>query len=503
MADLSSIIYILFITGLAFWVFASRTRIKELMQKLEKLQRERKTIYAFLDNFGDHLTIGTVSLEPTLKIITEFACEASDAEAGAAYLLDEKGNYLSARVVYGMFPPMVPTSGYVLTKQKYLDDHVKRERIPYGESIIGEVAKTGTPLLIKDAALNPHFHKHDSPMVAIRSLMAAPLVLRGKVLGVLVLVNKRTVGAFHDEELDLLVSVADQAASTVELVKLYEDMSEKRRIEQELKVAHDFQKMLLPSHAPQIPGFEIAGFSEPALEVGGDYYDFIYVDPEKRYLGIAIADVSGKGIPGGLIMAVVRCTMRAIAPNNLSPRDVMVKVNERVFRDTKENVFVTVTYGILDTVDKTFKFIRAGHEPVVIIPAEKGSVQLSSPPGMAVGLVDTDIFSIVQEETIQLSEGESMVLYTDGVIEAMNSRQDEYGQSKLYRLLETNRNEGPQTIIDKILTDIKIFTDGYPQHDDITLLTLKVLNTSSALQLNEFQSSPIHSNHEVMQNESI
>lgn len=499
MFDLSSIVYILFITILAVWAYIVLTKNKEQTQRLEKLVRERKTIYAFLDNFGDHLTTGAVSLEPTLEIITEFACDATDAEAGAAYLLNDEGTFLTAKVVHGAFPPMVRTSGYILTKQKYLNDHVKRERIPVGEGIIGEVAKSGTPILIKDAALNSQIPKLDNPGIAIRSLMVAPLLLRGKVLGIIVLVNKRTVGSFHDEELDLLVSVADQAASTIELVKLYDDLSKKQRIEQELKIAHDFQKMLLPAQAPKIDGFELAGFYEPALEVGGDYYDFIYIDHEKRYLGIAIADVSGKGIPGGLIMAVVRCTMRAIAPNNLSPRDVLIKVNERVYNDTKDNVFVTITYGILDTIEKTFKFVRAGHEPVVVIPASKGAVKLSSPPGMAVGLVSSDIFSIIQEEEIKLHAGESMVLYTDGVIEAMDNKQGEYGQTRLYNLIQDNRNCSPEVMIEKILTDIKIFTDGYPQHDDITLLTLRVLSNDLKTNLTQNQHPAMKTNQEVMQ----
>lgn len=476
MMGYASIVYLVIIGILAAWVSRVIGRQKELEQKLDKRLREREAVYRFLDMFGERLTTGTLSLDPALETLTSFVAEQTDAEAAAAFLLNPNSGTLSARVIHGIFPPLVQSTGYILTKQKYLTDRVKRERIALGEGIIGQVAQSGEPVLIKDAALDPRVPRIDSPVVAIRTMMVAPLVAHGKTLGVLAVINKRGVGAFHQEELDLLVSLADQAASTVELVRLYEEASERQRLEQELKLAHDFQQMLLPKTCPQPEGFEIAAFSAPALEVGGDYFDFIWVDPAKRYLGIAIADVSGKGIPGGLIMAVVRCTMRANAPGNLSPRDVLIRVNERVYQDTKENVFVTITYGILDTVDRTFKFARAGHEPVVMVD-RLGEVKLESPLGMAMGLVDTDMFEIIEEDTLQLRPGDTAVFYTDGVVEAMDSANNEYGQKRFFDLIANLRQSKPQDIIGKTLEDIKSFTKGYPQHDDITIVAVRVADS--------------------------
>jgi len=475
MAEYGSIVYLLIIAGLVVWLTRVIGREKGLIQSLDKRQRQREAVYRFLDIYGERLTTGKLSVEPALETLTTFVAEQTDAEAAAAFLLDPSDNTLSARVIHGIFPPLMQSTGYILTKQKYLTDRIKREKIALGEGIIGQVAESGEAVLIKDAALDPRVPKIESPVVAIRSMMVAPLVAHGKTLGVLAVVNKRTVGAFHQEELDLLVSLADQAASTVELVKLYDEMAEKQRLEQELKLAHDFQQMLLPKTCPQPPGIHIAAFSAPALEVGGDYFDFIWVDDEKRYLGIAIADVSGKGIPGGLIMAVVRCTMRANAPGNLSPRDVLIRVNERVYADTRENVFVTITYGILDTREKTFKFARAGHEPVVTVTT-KGDVVLNSPLGMAMGLVGSDMFDILEEETIDLKTGDTAVFYTDGVVEAMDSQENEYGQKRFFDLIARNRSLMPQDIIKKTLDDIKSFTKGHPQHDDITMVAFHVGN---------------------------
>jgi len=482
MAQYAAIVYLVIIACLVLWLMRVRSRERDLSTQVEKYDRERKAVFMFLNSLGERLTKDNLAMEPALKIITEFVVEATEAEAGAAFLLDTTDNQLGAVVVHGMFPPLMQTTGYVLTKQKYLSERVKRERIPVGETVIGEVAKNGEPILIRDATGDPRVPAAGAENLRIRTIMVAPLKTRGRVLGVLAVVNKRGIGIFTDEEMDVLVSLADQAASTVEMVKLYGQLAEKQRIEQELRLAHDFQKMLLPKACPELPGFQLAAFSAPAQEVGGDYYDFFFIDEERRYLGVVIADVSGKGIPGALIMAVVRCTMRAMAMDNLSPKDVMVKVNERVYADTKENVFVTMTYGVLDTVARTFRFARAGHEPVVTVKGQGGSVQLSSPDGIAMGLVSSDMFSMIEEQVLHLGTGDTAVMYTDGVIEAMDPAQNEYGQQRFFALVADNRDLLPQEIIEKTLTDIRLFTKGHPQHDDITLLAIKVLEMEPAEQ---------------------
>lgn len=470
-----ALIYLIIIGVLAFWVAALKRREQQLLQLIEKYHRERKATFAFLNNLGERLTTSNIALEPTLEIITEFIMDATEAEAGAAFLVDRADNTVSARVVQGMFPPLMPTTNYVLTKQKYLEERLKREKIPLGQGLIGEVAQTGLPALVRDAENDPRVPQPPKDFPRIRSIMAAPLVARGQISGVLVVVNKRGGGEFSQEDYDLLVALADQAASTVEFVKLHDEFVKKQRIEQELQVAHEFQRMLLPEKCPQVPGYRIAAFSKPALEVGGDYYDFFFVDDERRYLGIVIADVSGKGIPGGLIMAMVRAVLRAEARGNLSPRDVLLRTNERTYQDTKDNVFVTMIYGILDTKERLFRFARAGHEPVVVVNKQTQRVRLHSPDGIALGMVENDIFATTEEKTIRLEPGDVVALYTDGVVEARDEAKNEYGQQRFLDFLVANRDASPEEILNKVLGDIEAFTRGIPQHDDITLVAFEVL----------------------------
>ncbi len=484
----SSSLLLILVLVIAIYAVVMRRREMGMADLLEKLDRERRAVLNFMNRLGERLTAVDLAVEPTLRIITDFVTDATEAESGAAYLIDED-NRLTARVVLGMFPAMMPqtqsgSSNILLTKQKYVAERVKRERIPLGAGIIGEVAEKGRPILVADASKDPRVPQNSYDGLSVNSIIAAPLQIRGKILGVLAAVNKRDGKPFTQEDLDLLVAVADQAASTVELVQLYNDRSERQRIEQELKVAHEFQQMLLPASCPDVPGVEIAAFSAPAQEVGGDYYDLFFVDEGRRYLGVVVADVSGKGIPGALVMSVVRCTMRAISPNNLSPRDVLMRANERVYADTKDNVFVTITYGILDTVRNSFRFCRAGHEPTIVVGNEPGAgaIKLVSPPGIAMGLISSDLFSLVEEEEIHIQPGECLMLYTDGVVEAMNPAQEEYGQQRFHELIVANRKEHPQKVIETLLSDIDKFTVGHPQHDDITVVALRLVGCAADFQ---------------------
>jgi phosphoserine phosphatase RsbU/P len=474
-----SYINLIIIVWLVIWITRLRTRERDLAESLERNDRERRAVFMFLNNLGERLTTNNIALEPALEIITDFILGATDAEAGAVFLIDPNGTELSAQVVQGMFPPMMPTSGYVLTKQKFLSERVKRERIPVGQGIVGEAAASGMPILVSDAQSDPRVPRTEMDYLAIRSMMVAPLKARGRVTGVLAVVNKKGELSFSQHDLDLLLSLTDQAASTAELVKLYDELAEKQRIEQELRVAHEFQRMLLPASCPEIPGFELGAFSAPALEVGGDYYDFFFIDDKKRFLGIVIADVSGKGIPGALIMSMVRSTLRAEARNSQSPKEVLTRANERVYADTTENVFITMTYGILDRQERTIRFSRAGHEPLVTVKRNTGQVRLSSPDGIALGMVGDEMFGFLEEQVVQLEPGDTAILYTDGVIEAMDEQANEYGQRRFFDFVAANRELSPQEIIEKALKDIEGFTHGFPQHDDITLLAIRVLEEAA------------------------
>lgn len=478
-------IAVFLVLGAVSWIVISilRARIRALQVQVITHEKERESVLLFLHRMGEMVT-READLETTLEIITEFIIEETKASAGAIYLMEEdKGDrHLRARVVRGLFPPLQPVgSGYVLTKRRYLHDKVRAERIALGEGVVGAVAQTGEGLLIADAKQEPRIPKEAHELVPLETMMLMPLKIRDRLVGVSAVVNKRAQGqAFTEQDMGLLAALADQAAVTVNIVQLYDELSEKQRIESELKIAMDFQRLLLPAEMPEAEGFEIAAYCTPALEMGGDYYDFIRVDD--RHLGIVIADVSGKGIPGALIMAMVRSALRAEAPGRLQPAEVLRIINQRVYEDTRENVFITMTYAILDLVANTLRFARAGHEPLITCPRENARPVLYTPEGIALGLVEGEVFDVIEDLTVDLSDVDLAVLYTDGVIEAMNERGEEYGQERFFGVLQTAAAEGASALIQTLLADITDFTRGIPQHDDITLVTLRRRRSARVLE---------------------
>lgn len=477
MEHLLGSMYFLLVGGFVLWVGHLRRQVSQQRLIARQAQKEQEAVLSLIDKLGEKIT-SKIDLEETLNIITEFIVQATKAESGAIFVLNDNEAALQARVVLGPFPLLHETHEYVLTKPKYLVEKIKKDPIRLGEGIIGLVAEQGEPLLVTDAESDPRVPRHAHLLNQVHSIILCPLRVRGKVLGVFVVVNKLGEAIFDSRDMALLQALADQAAVTVDLVKLYDVLAEQQRLEQELAVAHEFQKMLLPTEFPQIPGFELHAMSEAALVVGGDYFDFFEVD--NMHLGLVIADVSGKGIPGALIMALVRATLRAEAHGILSPKEVLRRVNDRVVADTKESVFITLTYGILNLESGRLRFARAGHEPLIVLGADHRQIEQHTPEGIALGLVSGDLFECLEESVVQLKPGDTAILYTDGVIEAMDQSSEEYGRERLLTRLCEMEERTASDMIHNVVEDIHQFTLGIPQHDDITMLALRVLERENA-----------------------
>jgi sigma-B regulation protein RsbU (phosphoserine phosphatase) len=470
--DLVGLALLILFLGMLLLIAQLRRQVTHLRAVTRQAQKEQEAVLSLIDKLGEKIT-SKIDLEETLNIITEYIVQATKAEAGAIFIINESDHTLQAQVVIGPFPLLHETHEYVLTKPKYLAEKIKRDRIKVGEGIIGLVAEQGESLLVTDAEADPRVPRHAHLLNQVHSIILCPLRVRGHVLGVFVVVNKLGEAIFDSRDMALLQALADQAAVTVDLVKLYDVLADQQRLEQELAVAHGFQKMLLPSEFPKMNGFELHAISEAAMVIGGDYFDFFEVDD--MHMGLVIADVSGKGIPGALIMAMVRAVLRAEAHGILSPKEVLARVNERVVSDTKENVFITLTYGILNLESGKLRFARAGHEPLLVIEADHQTIQQITPEGIALGLVTGELFDCIEESEVQLRPGETAVLYTDGVIEAMDQTSQEYGRERLFTKLRGLQDASAEMIIRTVVDDIHQFTLGIPQHDDITMLALRVL----------------------------
>lgn len=231
---------------------------------------------------------------------------------------------------------------------------------------------------------------------------------------------------------------------------------------------------MLPTAFPEIEGFEIASYYEAAKDVGGDYFDFVEVD--KDTLGIVVADVSGKGVPGSLVMTMIRTALRTEARGNRDAAEVLARVNDFVINDMKRGMFVTIFYIILDSKHRTINYASAGHNPMILYRGQTEKSYYLNPRGFPIGinLPDPSLFrKAIKSDKLRLKEGDILLTYTDGITEAMNLKRDRFGDERLLATIRKNGRLKVDPLVDKIHDEINVFTEGYSQSDDITLVAIK------------------------------
>ena len=262
---------------------------------------------------------------------------------------------------------------------------------------------------------------------------------------------------------------------TASIEDLLRQAAEKKRLEEELRIAHEIQMSLLPQGPLRMPGLSVTALCVPAREVGGDYYDFLPLDAHR--VGVLIADVSGKGTSAALYMAELKGLVLSLSRIHTSPRDLLIMANRIIAEHLDARSFITMTYAVVDLRARTLTYARAGHTPLIYLPgAEKGS-RILTPDGMVLGLKldNGEMFErLLEEQTIPLRDGDMYLFFTDGISEAMNVGDDCFGEQRLATLVEEHAHLPPDELRERVLREIASFVGDAPQHDDMTMILLKV-----------------------------
>ena len=309
--------------------------------------------------------------------------------------------------------------------------------------------------------------------------IALPLVSQGELIGLLTLGSRLNGKEYAREDRILLNTLATQVAPALRVAQLVqaqqEQMRERERIEQELRTAQAIQQAFLPKDIPLVAGWQLVPFYQPAREVGGDFYDFFLL--EDGWLGLAIGDVTGKGIPAALVMATVHTMLRSAVQGMISPGQVLARVNDLLAAEIPAGMFVTCFYALLDPKSGRLRYANAGHEPPYRRHA--GSATELSATGMPLGLMPGTRYD---EYEAALAPGESLLFYSDGLVEAHNPRREMFGFPRLQTLLAEHSNGTP--LIDFVLGELQSFTgQGWEQEDDVTLMMLQ--RTAQLLSMND------------------
>ena len=343
------------------------------------------------------------------------------------------------------------------------------------DGITQHVLTSGNAEIVNDVLNDSRYKACSGSLVDIQAMLCTPLKTRDKIFGVLNVVSRAPIN-FSAAEAKVLNLLASQVAVAIGRVNMINDRVVQERYQESLKLSKSIQMGMLSTAFPRFTQgsiIDLFAYIQPARDVGGDFYDFFHLD-EKTLL-IAIGDVSGKGVPAALFMVMVKTLLRAIAKQHQFPDQMMGALNPELCRDNDAMMFVTLFIATLDLDTKQLKYSYGGHNRPVYL-SNYGEVSLlPGDPGIALGILDEATFSM---ESMQLNAGDSLLLYTDGINEAMNINYEQYGDDRLCDLLRGCQDNNAQNLVEIVTADVSVFTKGAEQSDDISLL---------ALQLSKFQ----------------
>lgn len=458
--------------------FSARRKVAKQEAYAVEVEHEKAIALTFMHDLAQAL-----AKEPTkeklLSRINHAVLHGTGALSVCIYLRISETT-LKGVAVEGLFPPLRMHTredlDSVQTRSKLIEHILRSEEVSIGEGIVGEVAQTLQSQLIPVASEDSRIIRHTDPALNIRSLIVAPLALDDKLLGVLALANPNKGRPFDTKDLNLVNSMAEQAAITLQQLDTLQERIEKEQLDMDLNLAQDVQHMLLPAKHSQTDSLNIHALYQPARKVSGDFYDIIHL-PNRR-TGFAIADVAGKGIPASLLMAICQTSLRHYAQLHNSPAAVLKALNTQMRKDIQKNMFITMIYGIIDETDQTLTIARAGHELPLHISANSNEARHICTPiqseGMALCMVPSDIFDeCIEEQKMNFPPGDALLLYTDGVTETPNRKGQEFSTEKLIQVINESVDLSPPTLNQSILEQLQNFSEGADTtHDDITLLSI-------------------------------
>lgn len=393
----------------------------------------------------------SLDLDHLLEIILKVATEMLRADRGTVFLVDDGSGELQARI------------------SQRLESDVLRLKV--GEGLAGAVAASGQTVRIQDAYRDSRFQqKFDTASgYHTHSVLCTPIRNRtGEVIGVIQLLNK-IEGTFSEQDEIFLQALTPHIALALENAKLHSQLINQERMRTELELAGQIQQHLLRPPVERWHCFRIAAKAEPCSEVGGDFYDFMPISDTAMWA--VIADVSGKGISAAMVMSNLQATLRGLVVGVHAFERLLWQLNSTIAQLTGGNKYVTLFLALLDAGARKLHYINAGHNPPILVHAN-GTSELLEQGGTVLGLLPQVQFSRAQ---INLRSGDVVVLYTDGLVEAVNAVDEMYGIDALMRSAVAARTAGaPEAILTHILSDVRKFTAGTPPPDDLTLVVISV-----------------------------
>ncbi len=458
--------------------YRERRRNSDLEDKARLIQQEKLIVVDFMHHMVEALGEGLNKDELYQRIV--HASIISTGALSACVFEKTSKNTMKGVAVEGLFPPHRPLPAgsrvKLATRAKFIEQILRSEEFPMGEGVVGSVAESRKAELIEDGEKDARIVEHDDPALKVKTAICAPILFRDDLIGVLTVCNSSDGLPFTQTDFSLVQSIAEQAGMAIHNNEFLNLQVAKKQIDVDLILARNIQLMLVPQELPQIEGIDMDARYVSAQEVGGDLYDIIPLGSTK--FGVAVADVSGKGIPASIIMAICRTNLRHYAHLIESPAEVLKRVNKAMAGEMRQDMYITVLYAIIDVENNRIQFARAGHERAIICHMDKERrtpITESLPSeGMPVGLVDEEIFDeVIEEREIPFEKEDVFVAYTDGLTETSNADGKEFSSSRLSDVIKVLRKRDAVDLNEGVFESLERFTGSRLFSDDLTLVTVK------------------------------
>lgn len=444
----------------------------------QRLRQENELVVRFMHDMVEALG-ESLSRGDLFQRIVHAAVRCTNALSACVFEVTPEGK-LRGVAVEGLFPPQrpLPESSRVkiTTRARYLEQVLRSEVLDFGEGVVGQVAQTRAAELVADGARDARLPRHDDASLVVRSLIAAPIMFRENLIGVLAVANTASQLPFTATDFSLMQTLAEQAGLAIHNNDFLALQVEKHRMDVDLGLARSVQLMLIPARFPRLPGVDIDARYLPMQKLGGDLVDVLELGDGR--LAVIVADVSGKGVAASILMAICRTRLRHALQAHLSPAAVLREVNRGIRGEMPEDMFITAVVAIFDAGFNRLVLARAGHEAPVLgrldTVANTFQTEEIASRGMALGMAEPRAFdSRIEDKILPLNPGDVFVLYTDGLTEALNEDGKEFSCARLMDAVRTLRAAPCTELNAGILETVTRFCGRRKLRDDLTLVTVK------------------------------
>jgi len=446
--------------------------IQDAIEKEENLKFTRSyinSVFDFIKNINEALSEHS-AVQKVLDFVIASVMENTHADGGVILLYSEEDQKLRVRSLSGYYPPPFRVPDIVTQKIGKIDAYFKSKPLTLNDTYIGRAAREQSPLYIPNSEKSPEISdliKDDINFCS--SLILIPLSVSGRLYGVLSIISRDREHRFSEQDFERTRVFADYTSLTIDALYNYVELVEKREIEREVEIAGGIQKNLFPKELPRDERLTISAQTIPARGVSGDYYDIIQFPNDNR-LGILVCDVAGKGIPASLVMVMIRTILHLIAGETRSASEFVSFINRGVAGNVGIERFATLAFLILDPYNGSAEYCNAAHHPLLLYKPGEATFRQIDSEGVPVGIDATWNYP---QTSFQVEKNDLLIFYTDGITEAMNSRDQQFGFERLKNVIEHNCSLPPDELKQKIFSSIDEFVDGASQHDDETLIIVQ------------------------------